>query len=192
MMISGDNFLKNVPTDTDSYYFSKYALLWGWASWRRAWKHYDFEMRNWPEYKASGNVRSLCPDPDEQRYWTKLFDMTFEDKIDTFAYRWYFSICRRKGLCIVPKSNLVSNIGFGAGAAHLTVPDERAALPTQDIWEIKHPPFVTRDEELDRDYFESILRGRARGHGNRTIIRLRQRFSSIWKRLTHPLSFQGS
>jgi hypothetical protein len=191
MMISGDNFQKNVPTDTASYYFSKYVHIWGWASWRRAWKHYDVEMKNWPEYKASGNLPSLCPDPDEQRYWTKLFDMTFEGKIDTWGYRWCFTIFRRKGLCILPKSNLVSNIGFGAGATHLTGHDERAALPTQDIWEIKHQPFVTRDEELDRNFFEHSLRGRARTQRNKTIIRLRQRFSSIWNRLAHSLSFQG-
>ena len=27
-----------------SYYFSRYPHVWGWASWRRAWSHYDFEM----------------------------------------------------------------------------------------------------------------------------------------------------
>ncbi|MGC1799486.1 MAG: hypothetical protein WA701_03795, partial [Solirubrobacterales bacterium] len=30
-----------------SYYFSRYAHVWGWASWRRAWSDYDFEMTAW-------------------------------------------------------------------------------------------------------------------------------------------------
>jgi hypothetical protein len=191
MMISGDKFQKNVPTDSASYYFSKYVHIWGWASWRRAWKHYDVEMRNWPEYKASGNLRSLCPDPDEQRYWGGLFDMTFEGKMDSWAYQWCYACWSQNGLTILPKSNLVSNIGFGAGATHLTGHDQRAALPTQDIWEIKHPPFVARDEKADQNFFEYFLRDRAKAHREKTIIRLRQRLSLVWKRLAHSLNFQG-
>lgn len=47
-MISGDYFHGNNHQPTASYFFSRYTHIWGWASWRRAWQHYDREMAQWP------------------------------------------------------------------------------------------------------------------------------------------------
>ena len=44
MMISGDNFQDGIKRGDASYYFSKFAHIWGWASWRRAWQHYDINL----------------------------------------------------------------------------------------------------------------------------------------------------
>ena len=37
-MVSGGNLQFGRHRGTGSYYFSKYTHIWGWASWRRAWK----------------------------------------------------------------------------------------------------------------------------------------------------------
>src|SRR3989344_1301108 len=47
-IISGDNFIKG-STIEDSYYFSNYFHMWGWATWKRSWKSYDLTMRKWPK-----------------------------------------------------------------------------------------------------------------------------------------------
>lgn len=47
MHISGDNFLSKDLAVPESYYFSRYPHVWGWATWRRAWQHYDPEMLEW-------------------------------------------------------------------------------------------------------------------------------------------------
>src|SRR6185369_14461868 len=39
--ICGANFQFGRKRSNDSYYFSRYNHIWGWASWRRAWQHYD-------------------------------------------------------------------------------------------------------------------------------------------------------
>ena len=44
MHISGDNFQMGKKRGDASYYFSRYTHNWGWATWRRAWKHNDFKM----------------------------------------------------------------------------------------------------------------------------------------------------
>src|SRR5512139_3287315 len=46
-MISGDNFQLGQKRTDASYYFSRYNHIWGWASWRRAWRHYDREASAW-------------------------------------------------------------------------------------------------------------------------------------------------
>ncbi|OUC08639.1 hemolytic protein HlpA-like protein, partial [Litorilinea aerophila] len=41
MAITGDNFQFGRSRTKYSYYFSRYFHSWGWATWRRAWQHYD-------------------------------------------------------------------------------------------------------------------------------------------------------
>jgi hypothetical protein len=45
MTRSGNNFQFGRKRTEYSYYFSRYTLIWGWATWRRAWQHYDAEMK---------------------------------------------------------------------------------------------------------------------------------------------------
>lgn len=53
MMISGTNLGFNPKPMPYSYYFSYFCYIWGWASWRRAWQHYDLEMKAWPELRKT-------------------------------------------------------------------------------------------------------------------------------------------
>src|SRR6185436_19386626 len=54
MHISGNNYLPADKRSSEreaqsrSYYFSKYTFSCGWATWRRAWKHYDSALASWP------------------------------------------------------------------------------------------------------------------------------------------------
>ena len=157
MTIGGGNY-QNGKSRTDySYYFSKYIGTWGWASWRRAWKHYDYDMKTWPEYKKAGMMKFVCEYPHEQRYWTALFDRMYKDpgKIDTWDYQWIYACWSQNGLGIEPNLNLVSNIGCGRlDAAHMTGDSPLAALPTTDICEIMHPQFVVRHRDADKYMFD--------------------------------------
>lgn len=47
MHIGGNNFQMQKSRTNDSYYFSRYNHCWGWASWGRAWQHYDVDMKLW-------------------------------------------------------------------------------------------------------------------------------------------------
>ncbi len=51
MMISGDNFQMGRNRTPYSYYFSRFFHCWGWATWRRAWRHYDIDMELWPSLR---------------------------------------------------------------------------------------------------------------------------------------------
>jgi hypothetical protein len=155
MLISGGNY-QNGNSRTDySYYFSKYPLTWGWASWRRAWNYYDYQMKSWPEFKRSGLLNFVCEDTDEQRYWTGIFDLMHRDpqEINTWDYQWVFACFAQSGLCITPNTNMIANIGFGGeDSTNFKDADEShnlANLPVNDIWDIRHPPFVVQHKEAD-------------------------------------------
>ena len=70
MHITGDNFQGGRRRGNGSYFFSTYAHTWGWASWRRAWRHYDVNLKAWPIAKQESWLASVMDDPVEIKYWT--------------------------------------------------------------------------------------------------------------------------
>lgn len=159
MMISGNNFFddKDNTLKNQSYYFSKYSHVWGWASWRRAWQHYDVEMKTWSEYKKLNLINSVCDDSRERQYWTDVFDKVFEGYIDTWDYQWLYTHWQQSGLAVLPTRNLVSNLGFRADATHTLHENSLSNLPTNDLWELIHPPFVVRNKTAELYTFENIF-----------------------------------
>jgi len=158
MMVDGSRIDDGIPKE-HSYYFSKYAGIWGWASWKRAWKCYDVSMKNWPGVRNSLEFRALFDDVYEQLFWRDIFDKTFDGKIDTWDYQLIYALMLNKGLSVTPNVNLVQNIGFGQGATHTTSPTPLANLPMGVMREIKHPPNVVSNQESDRYVFDHYYGG---------------------------------
>lgn len=159
MHISGNNFQKSRIINNYSYYFSKYNHAWGWASWRRAWTYFNLNMETWLEFKESGLMKFICEEQNEEKFWTAIFDrMFFERPSDIWDYMWVYACWCQNGLAILPESNLVSNLGFGGDGTHTkNSNDPWARLPTADIWDLKHPPFIVRHKEADDYTFNTVL-----------------------------------
>ncbi|MBV8216285.1 MAG: glycosyltransferase family 2 protein [Verrucomicrobia bacterium] len=158
-MIGGDNFQSGVSRAEGGYYFSRYAEVWGWATWRRAWRHYDVTMKSWPGFKAAGRIRWVFENSVEQAYWEPYFQQCYDGKIDTWDYIWFYTCLSQSGLTILPDTNLVSNIGFGPNATHtFNVHSRFANAPTGDIWHLKHPQHMIRHAEADAYFFEQVLK----------------------------------
>jgi len=59
-MISGSNLIsKYTNRFEESYFVSNVPLIWGWASWRRAWQHYDVAMTDWSAWKKTSAWKKL-------------------------------------------------------------------------------------------------------------------------------------
>lgn len=179
MHINGDNSIN--PNRNDySYYFSKYMHGWGWASWRRAWQHYDYHMKTWPEFKKAGLLEFVCDDQYEQRFWRGIFDQMYEDPqvIDTWDYQWMYTCWSQNGLVIAPNTNLISNLGFNrADAAHTTGESSRSSLPTTDIGDVRNPPFVVKHQEADNYTFDYIFGGKDMKEQDKLPAKIRRRLS---------------
>ncbi len=118
MHISGSNFCSQKYSRTNSCIFSHYAQMWGWATWKRAWHYYDFEMQLWPQLKQRNLLQDLFCDPNTVKTWTRILQDVADGKIDTWDFQWMLTCWIQNGLTILPNVNLVSNIGFGADATH--------------------------------------------------------------------------
>lgn len=118
MCISGDNFLPKSIQKADGYYFSKYVHIWGWATWKRAWKKYDVEMGDWPVIKKTKTLDKYFENFPEKLYWRIIFNASYNGKIDTWDYQFVYNVWKNNGLSMVPNVNLISNIGFTKDALH--------------------------------------------------------------------------
>jgi hypothetical protein len=174
MHISGNNFQAREPSTTYSYYFSKYTHAWGWATWRRAWRHFDWAMKEWPELKKRGLVEGMCDDPYERRYWTEIFDRMSVGVRDVWDYQWTYSCWARSGLTILPAVNLVSNAGSGPDATHTKDESPYLNRPTREIGAISHPPHVHRDHRADAYTFANNFGGNAMTQADSLAARFRR------------------
>lgn len=107
MMISGNNFIGGFKNEDGSYTLSRYSHIWGWATWRRVWKEYNVDLNNKElesskEFKLNFLERSV--------FRRRLFSAV--KKNYTWDYQLQYLAYRDSLLCIVPKENMVRNIGF--------------------------------------------------------------------------------
>jgi len=162
MHISGDQFIVQREVLPFSYSFSNYCLSWGWATWRRAFRHYDPEIKLWPTLRETQWLSEILDDKWAVEHWSKIFDLTFSgiEKVNTWDFQWVFACWAQRGLSILPGANLISNIGFGEHATHTKHSgDRRANLNTSDMkFPLKHPPYVLRDLVSDCAIFEQLIR----------------------------------
>ena len=180
-MISGDNFQFGRKRTEYSYYFSRYTHIWGWASWRRAWRNYDVDMKRWHEIRDSGWLEDLLGSKVSYLYWKYIFENVYNGKIDTWDYQWIFSCWIQGELTVIPNVNLVSNIGFSLEAVHTTEKNKFSEMKTESmLFPISHPSYMLRDSVADSITEKQVYSGK--------ILSLRtiKRIKSILLRLNNP------
>lgn len=151
MTITGSNLQFGRKFTEYSYYFSRYPITWGWASWKRAWNHYDVGMKLWPEIRRKGLLLNILKNRKEVSYWSNIFEKVYQGKIDTWDYQWLFTCWLQNGLTILPDVNLVSNIGFGSSSTHTRAKSIVANLERKHVgFPLSHPPYIFRDMIADR------------------------------------------
>ncbi len=162
MHISGDGSIRyGGGRGKASYVFSHEALVWGWATWRRAWSHYDADLRQWGELrKDTAQLRKMFRTKDIEEFWSHTLDrLHTSGEPDTWDYQWSFSLRARQGVAILPKANLVTNIGHGMGATHtLDASSSRADVPAEPIFPLVHPRQI-RVRAIADQRFQRRLRG---------------------------------
>lgn len=162
-MISGDNFQFGREYNEDSYYFSKYTHIWGWASWRDRWvNEYDVDIKNWPQIRDDSTLAKFLEDQKEVAFWSALFDKAYLNQVDTWDYQWTLTNWSKGRLTILPSVNLISNIGFSADATHTVSASRFSNLPVRSIdFPLRHPTEViqnkTADDFTKRDWFLTPL-----------------------------------
>lgn len=138
------------PQPGASYWFSTLSSEWGWATWRRAWNRYDFQMARWPEFRH--RRRWLYQQCGRDLFIAcrvhRMLDRIHAGDVKTWDWQFLFAHLAYEGLSIWPAENLVSNIGFGTRDAVNCGSREAglAAIPAVPMaFPLRHPPEVKPD-----------------------------------------------
>lgn len=161
--IAGNKLQFGSRRGSNSYFFSVHNICnGGWATWRRAWRHYDYAVKLWPTLRSSSWLtNALGDDQRALQSWREKFDEAYEksQEVDFWDYQWTFACWAQKGLTAIPNSQLLSNIGYGEEATHTTWAGDRwANLPTAAMtFPLRHPEEVYPHAEADRFFVKNIL-----------------------------------
>ena len=140
----------------ESYYFSRYLSVgYGWATWKRAWKHYNTDLAYWERILKSNILSSVIDDDYVLMHYTNVLNKTYNNEIVTWDFQWQLACWVNSGLSVIPTLNLTRNNGFREDASHTTHNAERErnlmlARSFRSIETIKYPEFIVRNVEADR------------------------------------------
>jgi hypothetical protein len=150
MHISGDCFAPDASQHV-SYAFLRFPHVWGWATWSRAWRHYDVDLRDWQTDSGKTAFLERFSTRAQRAYWKNVLQSIVDGKINTWDFQWSFACIRQNGLSICPALNLVTNIGFGSDATN-TVDDtvHLSNLEMKSIsFPLRHPAEIAVDAAVD-------------------------------------------
>lgn len=156
--ISGYNALGGWAGQGASYFTCRHGSIWGWATWRRAWQHYDFTLDRFRTWDVAAILARHLADPEHAAHQAWLFAHYRGVAIDTWDIQWTLSCLLTGGLCLMPSHNLVKNLGFQTEATHTIDPgDMRTALARATLpLPLVHPTAVQLaqpDAQFDRWVF---------------------------------------
>jgi hypothetical protein len=156
--IGGASFQFGRRRTPDSYYFSRYAHVWGWATWRRAWAHYQRDAGGWPEFEKGNWLEGLLPTQAARRFWRRKFEAVYRGRIDTWDFQWVLACWRQGMLSVVPEVNLVKNVGFGADATHTRRDSVLSRMGTEPLsFPLRHPGVMQPHAGADSYTSQTIL-----------------------------------
>ena len=161
-IIGGLNPVPAASLTDDSYIFTRYPSIWGWASWARTWQGYQVDMQSWTDDDAPQRLTKILDGRGPAiRYWRNNFDAVARGDINTWAYPFVWHCWRRDLVSILPTVSLCDNIGFGADATHTTGTKPRQLRrPNEDLifFPMKHPDnrYATRvnDIRIERKWYK--------------------------------------
>lgn len=106
--ISGINlFGENI--NNNSFYFSRYQSIWGWASWKSRWKDYEVDITNREKIKKI-DLNDSYPN-HFRRHLDFCLDLVDAGLNNTWDYQLQYLIIKKNYFCIRPYANMISNIG---------------------------------------------------------------------------------
>jgi len=157
-VVSGTNFQKK-KVNSASYYFSAYGNIWGWATWKRAWDSFNYEVHGYDVEYYKKQLSKRFKTKQQRDFWFNIFlKLKKETPSDIWDYQWCVSQFYNNAISICPNKNLVSNIGFGEDATH-TKQNVKGVfgIASENITEIKHPRMKRIQKNADLELFYNNL-----------------------------------
>lgn len=156
-IISGSN-LNITTTNKYSYGFTKYAGIWGWATWKRTWQFFDFDF-SISENEFRQQVAPFLRNKYAEKYWIDILRKVNMDNNRTYwDYQLHLIMLLNRALHIRPTQNLITNIGFDEYATHtMNESSWMSNQKTYNILPLNHPEQIIVNKKMDQQSFDNSL-----------------------------------
>lgn len=144
MQVSGYQFPVAIGGSDDAV-FLPYTTSWGWATWARAWRHFDSKAPVYAELKGNSALRRAF-DLDGSYPYFRMLRRHLMKPVPAWDIVYYSNVFARKGLVLHPRQSLVRNNGFdGTGSQcgkfatrHVDLNVERSGVRLPEISSVDH------------------------------------------------------
>ncbi len=146
-MITGTNLLENYSPKGD-YFYSNYGIIWGWATWKRSWKKYKYKRYFWKRYRNKIDWNFLGFKKFTINHWINMFNKVYFKNYNTWDYQLWASMWSTKSYAVVPKLNMVTNLGFNSEATHTKYESDKKKMKKNYFHNVKN-----YNEHISHDIF---------------------------------------
>jgi GNT-I family len=94
-----------------------FTTTWGWATWARAWRHFDAAAIGWEVLARDAELRRAF-NLDGTYDYASMLEKQMAGRSSSWGIRWYWSVFRRAGLVVYPPVTRVRNTGFDGSGTH--------------------------------------------------------------------------
>jgi len=172
--ISGSNFLFGKKDDENDYFFLNYTMIWGWATWRRAWTEIDWSFT----YNMEEVIEKihLTYSNTAFRDWILNMISTYYFNPDTAKETWDVQLLvhylMKDGLSIIPSRNLVTNIGVYGTRDFKESKSIKAATKEISVLKLPNKQTIEISEHIQRLFMSNVVAANA--PANSFLHRIRQ------------------
>lgn len=176
--ISGNNYCEEKKIADYDYFFTTYGHSQGWATWKRSWEHFDLTMSKFPIYRDYLRKYDSYHTKKEAHFFSPMKERLYNNdyaKSHQWASQFGFAIRSNGGLCITPRKNLVTNIGY-MGTHSGGINKTHNISVNEDFVIKKHPDFVLVSKEYDLYHFKNYWRKMNKSIPQKIISKLKKIF----------------
>lgn len=152
--VSGSNIQASETYGNGDYYLSRFTQVWGWATWRRSWLLWRPNLENYEDFLNQKTIESIVTVKEAQNFWLKTFkSINSGENKTTWAFCLIYAQLRSGGFCVIPKNNMICNIGFGPnGTNALDANHPLSLLTTSETRTYQEPVFFIPCLEADNSF----------------------------------------
>ncbi|KOY85748.1 hypothetical protein AD998_05890 [bacterium 336/3] len=159
--VCGTNHLFTKYKNKNSYYFSNLGTIWGWATWRRVWNKYNFNITEIDIKFFEAKLKLKIPNQKLKKWIITMLTEVQNKNIDTWDIQWLYTLLINDTLSIISCKNLVKNIGYVGTHTENTVkhhPFFNMQFFKFDLDKIEHPNQIKVNSKMDSITFKAIVK----------------------------------
>ncbi|MCR5130264.1 MAG: hemolysin activation protein [Prevotella sp.] len=186
-MVCGFNTDEVTPDISEDYFFTSFQSIWGWASWRRVAERWqgDYAFMHNPQTLAQ--LKALARERHLRKNMLRMFTDHSQSGKEYFETIYWADLLLNSSLCIMPRQNLINNVGLTADSTHFsaelqTMPHRLRRIFTMSRYELQfplnHPSYVV-------DHVDYLKRRYKVLGWNHPLTKIQYSLEEFWLNLRH-------